>query len=36
VLAAIAEAISTSAGDKLSEAKDFIDDLPVPAPGGGP
>jgi len=36
VLAAIAVAISNSAGDKLNEAKDFIDDLPVPAPGGGP
>ena len=34
VLAAIAVAISNSAGDKLNEAKDFIDDLPVPAPGG--
>ena len=34
VLAAIAVAISNSAGDKLTEAKDFIDDLPIPIPGG--
>ena len=34
VLAAIAVAISNSAGDKLNDAKDFIDDLPIPAPGG--
>jgi len=31
VLAAIAVAISTSAGDKLNQAKDFIDDLPIPS-----
>ena len=36
VLAAIAVAISNSAGDKLNDAKDFIDDLPIPAPGGTP
>ena len=34
VLAAIAVAISNSAGNKLDQAKDFIDQLPVPAPGG--
>ena len=34
VLAAIAIAISNSAGSKLNDAKDFIDQLPVPAPGG--
>ena len=34
VLAAVAIAISNSAGDKLNEAKDFIDQLPIPqAPG---
>ena len=32
VLAAIAVAISNSAGDKLNDAKDFIDNLPVPGP----
>jgi len=32
VLAAIALAISNSAGEKLNEAKDFIDDLPIPGP----
>lgn len=32
VLAAIAVAISNSAGDKLNDAKDFIDQLPIPDP----
>jgi len=34
VLAAIAVAISNSAGEKLEDAKDFIDQLPIPGPGG--
>jgi len=34
VLAAIAVAISNSAGERLEEARDFIDNLPIPAPGG--
>jgi len=33
VLAAIAVAISNSAGEKLNDAKDFIDNLPIPQPG---
>jgi len=33
VLAAIAVAISNSAGEKLNDAKDFIDDLPIPQSG---
>jgi Flp pilus assembly pilin Flp len=32
VLAAIAVAISDSAGSKLNDAKDFIDQLPIPIP----
>jgi Flp pilus assembly pilin Flp len=33
VLAAIAVAISQSAGNKLNDAKDFIDQLPIPTIG---
>lgn len=33
ILAAVAITISDAAGQKLEDAKDYIDQLPIPAPG---